>query len=313
MANARASWKGHLKLALLACPIRLFKATGKIEKLTGHYIHKDTKNRIQLIPHDPVLGRVDRTDLVTGYDCGEDRYVVIDNVDLQEIKDPSDKTLSIESFVEHDEVDMIYADQPYYLSPDGSMAVEMLDVLRDAMVGRKRVALARIVLHQRERLAILAPRGRGFLLTTLRSVEEIRPPDVFFDDVPNGDPTTELLNLAEQLIAVRSGRFDPYMFKDRYQAALKALIDQKLAYGETADQHQDAKPPKFAPKPANDDQLQPPTDLAEAFRQSIDHHLKPPAASRYRTGAKARAQARSAAKKKAVSSKRLPAPEQTPS
>ena len=306
MANPRASWKGHLKLALLSCPIRLFKATGKIEKLTGHYLHKDTKNRIQLIPHDPALGRVDRSDLVTGYPCSEDRYVVIGNADLEEIKDPSDKVLSIESFVDRDEVDAIYADQPYYLSPDGAVAIEMLDVLRDAMVRRKRAALGRIVLHQRERLSVLVPRGRGFLLTTLRNVEEVRSPDAFFEDLPKGDPSTELLNLAEQLIAVRGGRFDPHMFKDRYQAALKALIEQKLAYGETADLHEGGKKP---PKPANDDQLQPPADLAEAFRQSIDHHLKPPALSRSKTGAKPRLPV----KKQESTAERERRPEKSPS
>ena len=299
MTKARASWKGFLKLALLSCPIRLYKATGQAEKLAGHFLHKDTKNRIQMIPHDPTLGRVDRTDLVTGYACDGDRYVVIDQMDLQEIRGPSDKVLSIESFVEAEDVDPIYFDQPYYLAPDGMIAVEMLDVLRGAMTERKRAALARIVFSQRERLAVLAPRGRGFLLTTLRSVEEIRNPDEFFADLPTGDPSTELLNLAEQLIAIRSGRFDPHVFKDRYQAALKTLIEQKLAYGETADQAQALKPPV----PANDDDLQPPADLAEAFRQSIDHHLKPPAASRSRSPSK---------RKKASPKKRAPAREKSP-
>jgi DNA end-binding protein Ku len=141
-------------------------------------------------------------------------------------------------------------------------------------------------MNQRERMAVMSPRGRGFLLTTLLSADEIRDPDVFFDNLPSGDPSTELLNLAEQLIAIRSGRFDPHVFKDRYQAALKALIEQKLAYGETAD-----RPDPAAPPAANDDAPQPPADLADAFRQSIDGHLKPPAASRSRKKAETRGKA----------------------
>lgn len=279
MAGFRASWKGFLKLALLSCPIRLYKATGQAEKLAGHYLHKDTKNRISMIPYDPDLGRVDRRDLVTGYPCSGDRYVVLTDADINEITDPSDRVLTVESFVEGHEVDPIYFDQPYFLAPDGDVAVEMLDVLKGAMAERNRVAIARLVLNQRERLAVLTPRGRGFLLMTLRSADEVRDPDAFFETLPSGDPSIELLNLAQQLIAMRSGRFDPHMFKDRYQAALKALIEQKLAYGETADQPISTRP-SVAAKPANDDALQPPTDLAEAFRQSLDGQRKPPALSR---------------------------------
>ena len=282
MASARASWKGYLKLALLSCSIRLYKATGQAEKLSGHFLHKDTRNRIAMIPHDPALGRVDRSDLVLGYPCSEGRYVVLSDADLREIGEPSDKTLSIESFVDAGEIDPIYLDQPYYLAPDGDVAVEMLDVLRGAMTGRNLAAIGRLVMSQRERMVLLTARGRGFLLTTLLSADEVRDPDGFFDGLPAGDPSTELLNLAEQLIAIRSGRFDPHVFKDRYQAALKTLIEQKVAYGETTDQPQSSRPAASLPTAANDDNLQPPADLTEAFRQSIDHHLKPPASSRKR-------------------------------
>jgi len=278
MAGMRASWKGFLKLALLSCPIRLYKATGQVEKLSGHFLHRDTRNRISMIPHDPALGKVDRSDLVTGYPCDDDRYVVLSDADLREITDPSDKTLSIESFVDAADIDPIYLDQPYFLAPDGAVAVEMLDVLRGAMSGRKRAAIARLVMNQRERIAVLTARGRGFLLTTLLSADEIRDPDAFFDNLPSGDPSIELLNLAEQLIAIRSGRFDPHIFKDRYQAALKALIEQRMLDGETAGRPLPAKPPSAA----NDDMLQPLTDLADAFQRSIDNHLKPPATSHSR-------------------------------
>ncbi|MEM8948845.1 MAG: Ku protein [Pseudomonadota bacterium] len=279
MATARASWKGYLKLALLSCPIRLMKATGQAERLSGHYLHKDTKNRISMIPHDPTLGKVDRSDLVMGYASGDGRYVVLDETDLKEITDPPDKTLAIESFVEAGDVDPIYLDQPYFLAPDGDVAVEMLDVLKGAMETRGRAAIARLVMNQRERMAVLTVRGRGLLLTTLLSADEVRDPGAFYDALPSGDPSIELLNLAEQLIAIRSGRFDPYVFKDRYQAALKALIEQKLADGETAEQPSAAILPTAA---ANDDTEQPPADLASAFKQSIDGHLKPPAMSRFR-------------------------------
>lgn len=286
--TSRASWKGYVKLALASCPVRLYKATGQAERLASHFLHRETRNRIQMVPYDSVLGKVARSDLVTGYAHDGDRHVVLTDADLAEIKTPSDKTLLIETFVDAGDIDPLYFDQPYYLAPDGPVAIEMVDVLRTVMGARNKAALARIVMNRRERLAALSVRGRGIVLTTLRNADEVRDPQAFFADLPSGDPSTELTNLAEQLIAMRSGRFDPHMFKDRYQAALRALIEQKAAYGETADESMTAAPAHIA----NDDEVQAAANLAEAFRRSVDAQRKPPAKSRSRKTSKKPAPAR---------------------
>lgn len=278
MAMPRAAWKGHLKLALVSCPARLYKATAEAEKISAHFLHRDTRNRIQMVPHDPVLGKVARADLVTAYEHRDD-HVVLSDQDIAEIKTPSDKTLLVETFVDARDIDPLYLDQPYYLVPDSPVAVEAFDVLRVAMATRRKAALGRIVINKRERSASLRVQGRGLIMTTLRNAEEVRDPSLFFDGLPSGDPSTEVLNLAEQLIAMRSGRFDPHLFKDRYQAALKDLIEQKVAYGEVMGQT--AEP--IAAKAANDDEVQPAANLAEAFKKSVDGQRKPPARSRSKT------------------------------
>lgn len=280
MAMPRAAWKGHLKLALISCPVRLYKATGQAEKLTAHYLHRDTRHRIQMIPHDPTLGRVDRADLVSAYRAA-DRYVVLTERDLAEIEAPSDKTLLVESFVAETDIDPLYLDQPYFLLPDGNVSLEIFDVLRAAMAARQKLALARIVMNKRERMVVIGRRGQGFVMTTLRAAEEVRDPDDFFAGLPSGDPSIEVQNLAEQLIAMRAGRFDPHVFKDRYHAALKDLIEQKLLYGETMDNQAEAPVIEVA----NDDNLPPPLNVADAFRQSVDRQRKPPATSRSKSKA----------------------------
>jgi DNA end-binding protein Ku len=281
MAMQRATWKGHLKLALISCPVRLFKATRQTDKLSGHYLHRDTRNRIQMVPHDPVLGKVAYSDLVTAYEH-EDQYVVLSDSELAEIKTPSDKTLLIETFVAREDIDPIYFDQPYFLIPDGNVAVETFDVLRTAMDTRGKIATGRIVMRRRERMVAIAVRGKGFVMTTLRSAEEVRDSEAFFADLPSGDPSTELRNLAEQLIAMRSGRFDPHVFKDRYQAAMKDLIEQKARYGETVNQGIEA----LSIEAANDDDVKTPATVAEAFKLSVDGQRKPPARSRSKTARK---------------------------
>ncbi|MGI9437722.1 MAG: Ku protein [Geminicoccaceae bacterium] len=282
MATPRATWKGHLKLALVSCPVRLFKATTEAEKLAAHFLHRDTMNRIRMVPFEPTLGHVARADLVSGYEVDGDRHIVLDEADFAGIRTPSDKTLSIESFVDNDDIDPIYFDQPYFLAPDGLAAIETFDVIRSAMAARDKSALARIVLYRRERMAVVAARGRGFVLTTLRGADEIRDPDRFLVDLPSGDPSTEALNLAEQLIAMRSGRFDPHVFKDRYQDALKALIREKAELGETGGPNAAERQAHVA----NDDEIQPPVNIAEAFRRSLDAQRKPPAKSRSKTPTK---------------------------
>ncbi len=150
------------------------------------------------------------------------------------------------------------------------------------MAARRKVALGRIVINRRERMVTIGVRGRGFVLTTLRSTEEVREPDDFFADLPSGEPSTEVQNLAEQLIAMRSGRFDPHVFKDRYQAALRELIELKVTCGETVGEG--AAPIRI--EAANDDEVPAPTTVAEAFRRSVDRQRKPPAESRSKSASR---------------------------
>ena len=81
----RSTWKGHLKLSLVSCPVRLFNAVSRSEKVSFNLLHKDTHNRIQMKPHDPELGEVAREDLVKGYQYEKDQYVVFTDATLTAI------------------------------------------------------------------------------------------------------------------------------------------------------------------------------------------------------------------------------------
>ena len=82
----RASWKGYLKISLVSCPVRLYTATSSGNRIAFHMLHKDTHNRVQMKPHDPELGVVERSDLVKGYEFEKDRYVVVSDEDLDAIQ-----------------------------------------------------------------------------------------------------------------------------------------------------------------------------------------------------------------------------------
>ncbi|PLP58912.1 Ku protein [Mesorhizobium loti] len=224
----RASWKGYLKLSLVSCPVRLYPATSTKERISFNQLHKKTHNRINMKPVDPELGLVDRADLVKGYEYEDKQYVIIDDVDLDSVRIESNHTMNIEAFVDEKDVDVIYQDTPYYLAPDGAMAEETFVVLREAMRKSGKLAVARLVLSSRERVVTIGAREKGMFVCTLRNPHEVRGTAEYFDNIPQGKPDREMLQLAEALIQQKLTKFDPKNYEDRYEAALMNMIKEKL-------------------------------------------------------------------------------------
>ena len=224
----RSTWKGHLRLSLVSCPIRLYNATSRSEKVAFNLLHKDTHNRIQMKPHDPELGPVERSDLVKGYQYEKDQYVVFTEEDFDKVQIETSKAIVIEKFVDAKDVDPMYFESPYYVAPDGAVAEETFRVIQWAMREKRKVALSRVVLSQRERLIALMCRGKGLLMMTLRTADEVRDSGEYFTDIEEEEPDKEMLELAERLIEQKSGKFDPREFRDRYQDALLEMVKAKV-------------------------------------------------------------------------------------
>ena len=224
----RASWKGHIRLSLVSCAVKMFPATSTSERISFNQLHKDTHNRINMKPVDPELGLVERSDLVRGYEYEDKQYIIIEDEDLEAVRIESNHTLNIEAFVDESEVDVIYQDAPYYLAPDGAMAEETFVVLREAMRKAGKVAIARLVLSSRERVVTIGARENGMFVTTLRNPNEVRGTAEYFDNIPKGKPEAEMLDLAEKLIEQKVTHFDPRAYEDRYEVALLGMIKEKL-------------------------------------------------------------------------------------
>ncbi|HEV7274678.1 MAG TPA: Ku protein [Devosiaceae bacterium] len=224
----RASWKGHLRLSLVSCPVKLFPATSAAERISFNQLHKDTHNRINMKPVDPELGLVERSDLVRGYEYDAKQYIIIEDSDLEAVRIESNHTMNIEAFVDEDEVDVIYQDAPYYMAPDGAMAEETFVVLREAMRKSGKLAIARLVMTSRERVVTIGAREKGMFVCTLRNPNEVRGTAEYFDNIPVGKPDPEMLELAQKLIEQKVTAFNPKDYEDRYEAALMQMIREKL-------------------------------------------------------------------------------------
>ena len=226
----RAYWKGTLKLSLVSCPVALYPATTAAEKTRFHMINRETGNRLKQQMVDAETGDVVESDQKgRGYELRKGKYVEIEPEELEAVQIESNHTIDIESFVPSEEIDQRYLNHPYYIAPEGKPAVEAFAVIRDAMKDQDRVALAKIVLTNREHIIAIEPLGKGLLGTTLRFPYELRDEDEFFDDIKSPKITKDMVELAGHILHTKAAHFDPSKFKDEYENALKALVKRKAS------------------------------------------------------------------------------------
>jgi DNA end-binding protein Ku len=260
----RASWSGFLRLSLVACPIYLSPATTPTKSIRLHQVWRparepdadeldpdrsepataasrpsrmgpgaiegadraSTATRIALRPHDPTTGEaIEKSEIVKGYEYGRGQFVTLTAEELKALDVESSKVVDLERFVPHGDINPVYLDNPYYLYPDGAVAVEALRVISAAMTASGVVGIGRLTLSRRERMVMVEPHGPGMALFTLRAADEVRAPQ-FGDNA--GDLDAEMVATARAIVKQRSGRFDPSTHRDQYQEALRMLIEAKL-------------------------------------------------------------------------------------
>jgi Ku protein len=253
----RAYWKGSLKLSLVSCPVQLYPASTSVEKTRFHMINKETGNRLKQQMIDSETGDVVESDQKgRGYEVSKGEYVEVEKEELEAVQVESNHTIDIDSFVPRDEIDKRYLNNPYYIAPDGKAGVDAFAVIRDAMKDKDRVALARIVLSNREHVIAIEPLGKGLLGTTLRYPYELRDEDDYFDDIKNPKISKDMIELARHILDSKAAHFDPSKFKDEYENALKTLVKRKAA----------GKPVKAAEREERPDNV---INLMDALRQSL--------------------------------------------
>jgi DNA end-binding protein Ku len=224
----RPFWKGYLRLSLVSCPIQLFPATSERQKVRFHQINKKTGHRIKYCKLDAKTGeQVDPEDIVTGYEIAKGQYIELTKDELEAVTVEGNHTIEIEQFVPRNDIEDLYLNNPYYLTPDGEIGRQAYVVLREAMKKERMIALGRVILTTREHVIAIEPHGKGLLGITLRYPYEIRQEANYFGDLKDERMPKELLDLATHIVATRSGHFQPEKFEDRYEQALRELIKRK--------------------------------------------------------------------------------------
>lgn len=226
---ARPYWRGQLRLALVSCPIRLIPATTGADKVRFHKLNRDTGNRLRQQMVDEETGEVvERDETVMGYEFDKGRYVTVEKDEIDALKIESSETIDIERVVAASAVDCLYLDTPYIVEPDGKTGLDVFATIREAIGRKEVVGIGRAVMARRERAVAVQARGKGMLISTLRDPDEVRNPDEIFDDIKDVKINAEYLSMAEMLIERMTGKFDLSMFEDRYQEALRTLVEARM-------------------------------------------------------------------------------------
>jgi DNA end-binding protein Ku len=224
----RPNWKGFLRLSLVTCPIALFPATSESEKVSFNQINRKTGHRIKYLKVDAETGEeVASDDIMKGYKVDANSYVEITNDELDNIALESTRTIEINEFVPRTEIDDLYIVRPYYVVPDGKVGHDAYAVIRDTIKSMDKVALATVVLTNREHVIALEPRGKGLVGMLLRYPYEVRDAADYFDEIQDMKITKDMRDLARHIVEQKSGEFEPEKFVDHYEAALTDLINRK--------------------------------------------------------------------------------------
>jgi DNA end-binding protein Ku len=248
-------WKGAISFGLVSIPVRLFSATEE-KDISFRQVHRDDGGRIRYKRVCSVDGEeVPYSDIAKGYELPDGEMVVLDDEDFANLPISSSRSVEVLSFVPAEQIDAVQMSKPYYCDPTGG-DVKPYVLLRDSLEKANRVAVVKVALRQRERLAMLRPRDGVLVLQTLLWPDEVRGTKLDFLDQDVSVRPQELA-MAESYISALSGDFDPSEFSDHYREALEEVIEAKVAGREV-------KAPEE--QPAATGQV---VDLMEALRRSV--------------------------------------------
>ena len=246
------SYKGAIAFGLVYIPITLTISV-KEQDIGFNMIEKKTKSRVKYKKTcvDCNDREVKNEDIVKGYQYEKDKYVIFTEDDFEKLKTTKDKNITIERFVDINEVDPIYFDKAYYVNPTG--ADKAFNVLLKAMESEKKAGIAKTVLGTKETLLLLRVRKGEMLVNTLYFHNEVQKPP----SVEKTKISKQELDLAKSLINQMSGPFEPHKYKDEYNEKLQKAIKRKIDGNEIVESKEDKEPVKII-------------NLMEALQKSLE-------------------------------------------
>jgi DNA end-binding protein Ku len=269
----RTIWNGSINFGLVNIPIGLAVAQQR-KDVSFRTLHRECGTPIKQKRWCPFHERdVEADELVKGWEVAKGQFVLVEESDLEAVALTRSQSIDIKQFVSLDDVDPIYFDRAYYLSPSEAPAqrrpyVLLLRAMQEANVA----AIGKFVLWGKENLCLIRPLGDGLALETLYYAEDIRPREEIDQAVAETEVEEPELAMARQLVSSMVGEFDPEEFVNEYRGELRAMLEAKLEGKEIS-----------VPEPA---EVAPVIDLMEALKESVAQAQKSKAPAAKKTPAR---------------------------
>lgn len=231
----RAIWKGAISFGLVHIPVSLNSAV-RSERVDFDWLDKRSMDPVGYKRINKVTGKdIDAENIVKGVEVEKGRYVVISEDEIREARPEATQTIDIFSFVDHNAIPLQHFDTPYYLSPD-RRGGKVYALLRETLESSGKVALATVVLHTQQHLALLRPLDEALVLITLRWPEEVRGIDTLELDKSVTDAKVDKreLQMAKRLVEDMSGEWTPGEYHNAFKETIMELVQEKAKHGKIA-------------------------------------------------------------------------------
>jgi DNA end-binding protein Ku len=267
---ARAIWSGTISFGLVSIPVRMTSAT-ESKELRFHFV---TKGDLQPVGYDKVRKdtgeHVDPDDIVRGFEIERGRFVELTDEDIDRLDIELTHSIDICDFVDIEQIDPIYFRKAYYLEPQPG-AEKPYRLLLAVLDETGKVAIAKVVIRNKQHLACLRPWQETIVLETMYFADEIRKPESVDGE---GELRKGELEMARTLVENLSAEFDPGKYDDTYRQELLALLKQKAETGHISAPHDEAE---------DEGEV---VDLMAALRESVERTKQQRPRTRRRSRAK---------------------------
>lgn len=258
----RSIWRGAISFGLVTVPVELYSAT---EDHTVHFrqFERGTSDRIRYKRVNERTGKeVDYADIVKGYDLGDGEYVLVEQDELDEIAPGRSRSIDIEAFVDLDDIDPIFFERSYWLTPEKEEFGQAYGLLTQALERTNKAGIARFVMRGKEHIAAVRAAEGVLVLDTLLFAEDLRDPARELQKLPERTKSRgKELDMAVSLIDSMSEDWHPDEFHDTYTERVHKLIDDKKAGRKVTVETEPAEPTKVV-------------DLFDALARSVESSKK---------------------------------------
>lgn len=222
----RSFWNGTISFGLVNIPVSVIPAS-KSGDLSFHFLHKTDLGRIHNERICDECGKVvPYNDVVRGYEYDDDKYVPLTKEDFEDVYPESSKNIEILDFVNEGEINPMFFDKPYYLTPD-KKGEKAYNLFREALKRTKKVGIGKVIFHTREHLGAIRSQGSALVLEVMHFASDLKQPEEI--GIPKEEKVAKKeLDMAEQLIDTMAVRFNPSRYHDTYQENLEKLVNAKV-------------------------------------------------------------------------------------